>query len=1240
LGLAGAEVATTIFDAAASNTTGVANDGVLGSGAGDSATGDLVWTGPSANFNNGGFASTCDINALLGTPLTTADTVTVKLDVTSLVGTLRANGITFGVHDSATWADKDNGATAGSMIVNLNSSDTAGVIDIWETSFQDAGPTAYSTGGDAALADGFALTLEADVDGYTFTLDSVAASTIVLDGTFAGTEFVDNFGSSHFYYTAQRFNTGGGLVSTIGEASIAVASPPEVPGVYTNARPNVIMIYYDDMGYSDMGAYSSTQSSFTPNLDSFAAGALRFTAGHSADAVCTPSRYALMTGRYCWRTSKKTGVNGGYTPSLVEDDRFTFAKMFQSLGYKTAMVGKWHIGMQFYDPAGAPIGDLDNNSNVLDNDASTTTGDLIDFSHALSDTPFHQGFDYYFGTTASLDMPPYAWIENDTVLFKGGLVTGGGVDFSQAVPATNADFLEGSPITSANTTGSSRNGVYDPTFVMSDYLQVQAAKVAEIIKARGADGEPFYMYIPMPAPHNPWALQDAFTNVTSFSYGNYLAQTDFYTGQILDALADPDGNPLTEDSLVNDTVVFISSDNGLERAAQTASLSAGHDGNGAYRGVKRDNWEGGTRVPYLVRWPGMVTPGTSDFACWQGDFYASMAEYLRYDLNPEEAPDAESFLPVLMGESMPIARREGFVQHSMLGQLAIVDKNGEWKLLDGTGSGGYTATYDADNNYISGVGGTVFGSPKQLFNLLADPGERTNRLLSATQADLDKEAELYALLNEIRGNTTYGTDGDSSVPPIDSDEDGLPNYYEGLHSGLDRDNPADADDDFEPDGLDNLEEYQLQTDPNDPDSDDDRLTDGEEVHTYGTLPNNAQSDSDSLPDGDEVLIWATNPLLADSDADGVDDDVELLAFSNPRNGLVTPMGGSNSVVVLSPSVVQLAGANGTVNDPQVLGDASSGWTEAGSLFVRERDVTDPELRTRLFLKFDLTGLEGIVSSARLRIHQNDRLNTLYSSDLQLARVTEPWEAVSGSYPLFDTTPVADAFLFGSNSDFGSAVAASGFYSGTPGVAGSDDSGFDLDGAVTAMVAGWIDGSTSNYGFRVAATDRAYAAAAFSAVDDAATTDVDEELQLIVTVQSEWISLDADGDGMLDSQEFFYFGNLTRDGTGDFDEDGVADRLEMALGSDPKLGSALPDMTLVTTNASSIAYSYHRYNQAALGYEVLVSEDLTNWNSYTEYYYVADPALVSELGEEYDNVLLEPHATTPDQLFYKLNIHSK
>ncbi|MFD2256809.1 arylsulfatase [Luteolibacter algae] len=550
------------------------------------------------------------------------------------------------------------------------------------------------------------------------------------------------------------------LLGTIGLT--AITFPSAYAANMDKTKPNVIILYYDDMGYGDMGANGATGATIpkdskfldasvptlTPHLDKFSSGSLRFTNGHSSDGVCSPSRYSLVTGHYSWRTRLKKGVGGGYTPTFMDEDRFSVGELFRSHGYETAMVGKWHIGMSFFDAEGKPANDKKG---------------VIDFAQPVKNTPAHRGFDYWFGTPASLDMPPYAWLESDAesgevhVLYKGAIVDGDEVDFSQARPATNADLVH----YEQNSDFFARSGIKDPTFVFQDYLQIQAQKVANLIEGYNAADKPFMIYVPMPAPHDPHAVQEKFKGSAGFTYGDYLVQTDYYTGKILDALGDADD----PDSTAANTVVFISSDNGPEVGASHRSLVAGHDANGPFKGIKRDNWEGGTRVPFLIRWPGIVEPGTTDHPCWQGDFVATMADVLNYELKADEAPDAESFLPVLVGKPMPKQRRAGFIEHSHRGQFAIIDYTGEWKLLDGTGGGGNAETLDAENQVIENFG-EICGAPRQLYNLKKDPGERVNLLLDPTPEILRKEQELYTLLNKIRGDDKLGSEGSSNVPRI------------------------------------------------------------------------------------------------------------------------------------------------------------------------------------------------------------------------------------------------------------------------------------------------------------------------------------------------------------------------------------------------------------------------------------------------------------------------------------------
>ncbi|TWT82591.1 Arylsulfatase [Planctomycetes bacterium CA13] len=562
-----------------------------------------------------------------------------------------------------------------------------------------------------------------------------------------------------------------GVCVVVGLLNVSVASHLDTD------KPNVLIIYFDDMGYGDMGANGPSGLSIpvdskyldpaartlTPNLDRFANQGLRFTRGHSADGVCSPSRYSLLTGHYSWRTRLKRGVTGGYSSTFMDADRFTIGELFRKHGYTTAMIGKWHIGMEFQRMDGkAAVKITGNDKNVLGK---------LDLSKPVMDTPAHRGFDYWFGTPASLDMPPYAWLESDSktgevhVLYQGGIVADGNVDFSQARVARNSDFVLFDKTYGIH----ARDGAKDPTFVFADYLQIQAAKVVDLIKDRKPDDKPFMMYVPMPAPHAPHAVQESFQGCAGYQYGDYVVQTDYYTGEILKSLGDLNDPK----SVAANTIVFITSDNGPENQAYTSSLQLNHDANGPWAGRKRDNYEGGTCVPFMLRWPGKIAPGTTDHACWQGDFVATMAAVLHYDLRQDEAPDAESFLPVLLGNPMPTERRAGFIEHSSSGQFALIDQSGEWKLIDGTGGGGNKRTCDADNRETR-ASGVIRGTPRQLFHLKTDPGERDNLLVDdstnpndnhdPTPSALAKERELYDILNAIRGDKIRGTDGSSNIP--------------------------------------------------------------------------------------------------------------------------------------------------------------------------------------------------------------------------------------------------------------------------------------------------------------------------------------------------------------------------------------------------------------------------------------------------------------------------------------------
>jgi arylsulfatase A-like enzyme len=290
-----------------------------------------------------------------------------------------------------------------------------------------------------------------------------------------------------------------------------------------------------------------------------------------------------------------------------------------------------------------------------------------------------------------------------------------------------------------------------------------------------------------------------------------MSEVDARIGRILDAI-DANGKR-------DDTLVVLTSDNGPEIGAFLNGRAAGRDSNGPLRGIKRDGWEGGTRVPFVVRWPGQIAaPGTvSSELVWQGDVFSTVAAYLGADLPADVAPDGESFLNVLHGRRKPAQRRDSIVVASEGDHRAIITTDG-WKLIDSTGGGGSDPSYDSANRDITGAYGTNQGTPKQLFYLPTDLGEDTNLIAGITDVPairmrivLEVGTDLLERLDQFRTTATSAI-----FPPFpDNDLDGMPNAFENQNAGLDRENPADAALDFDDDGLSNLEEYENGSDPND-----------------------------------------------------------------------------------------------------------------------------------------------------------------------------------------------------------------------------------------------------------------------------------------------------------------------------------------------------------------------------------------------------------------------------------------
>jgi len=451
----------------------------------------------------------------------------------------------------------------------------------------------------------------------------------------------------------------GASAMAIAGASAAHAAP--------RRAPNIVFILVDDMGWGDIGAYNPHSKIPTPNLDRLARQGMRFNDMHSSSAVCTPSRYSILTGRYPWRASDKSGALSGYAPSLIDQGRLTVAGMLKKAGYYTAGVGKWHLGLGNSEPT--------------------------DFSRPFHPAPTDHGFDYYFGLAASLDMPPYAYFENDR------LVT----------PATEKIKAAGKEAGGKGALGYHwRGGAMAPGFKFEQVLPDFTDKAVEIVNRQAKKAEPFFLYFALTSPHNPWLpLPEYKGKSLAGDYGDFVYQTDAMIGRVLAAIED--------NGIADDTIVYFTSDNGApwddERIEQYA-----HRANAGWRGRKSDVWEGGHRIPCIVKWPGRVAAGSvSDELLSLTDFMATMAAVTGQLLPDDAAEDSFNALPALERRNRkPI--RETIIQESGKGIRSI--REGYWKLELGLGSGGFSMP--------DSVTPAPGGPQGQLYDLKADPGELNN----------------------------------------------------------------------------------------------------------------------------------------------------------------------------------------------------------------------------------------------------------------------------------------------------------------------------------------------------------------------------------------------------------------------------------------------------------------------------------------------------------------------------------
>lgn len=427
------------------------------------------------------------------------------------------------------------------------------------------------------------------------------------------------------------------------------------------SKPNIVIIMTDDMGYGDAGCYNPDSEIPTPNIDRLAREGMRFTDAHAPGPLCHASRYGLMTGRYPFRTD----VSLWPKSPLIDENQTTIASLLRDQGYHTAMVGKWHLGFR---------------ENGYD--------------QPLPGGPVDRGFDSFFGLRASTDIPPYFYIRGDRAV---------------ALPSDRIDANHSggwSPIQGAFW----REGGIAPDLELADVLGNLTDEACKVIRAKASNGgEPMLLYLAYTAPHTPWIPAKEFVGKSGAGmYGDFQMTVDSQIGRVLSAI--------DQAKLTSETLLIFTSDNGPVWYPKDIE-KFGHDSVGGLRGMKGDAWEGGHRMPFIVRWPGKVAKGSvSDQTICYTDLLATFADICEVKLPAEAGPDSFSILPVLENRQPVENPIRGPVVMKSGSKSTMMIRSGDWKLINKPGSGGFSKSKAADPS----------DPPGQLYNLRDDPGERTN----------------------------------------------------------------------------------------------------------------------------------------------------------------------------------------------------------------------------------------------------------------------------------------------------------------------------------------------------------------------------------------------------------------------------------------------------------------------------------------------------------------------------------
>ena len=449
---------------------------------------------------------------------------------------------------------------------------------------------------------------------------------------------------------------------------------PALSAANSAPRPNIIVLLADDMGYGDPRCYNPASKIPTPNMDRLAAQGLRFTDAHTPAAVCTPTRYGFLTGRYAWRTRLQNMVLWSeYEEPLIEPTRETVARGLQRAGYRTAAIGKWHLGLNFAQPGG---GFVRGKTNHLSGGGGTRA---VDFTQAVQGGPLALGFDTSFILPGGINLEPHFWLADDRVV--------GQPNVWRAKAAPTRPGTSGLEVHEGWMTEGWSDEAVGPT------LTTQAEA---FITASAAAKKPFFLYFASQAPHRNCTPPDFARGQSQAGVrGDMVFEFDWSLGRLL--------AKLDELGIADNTLVIVTSDNGAVPKSDEGE-DYGHKSNGDLRGSKGGLFEGGHRVPLIVRWPGQAPAGkTNGSLIVLTDFLATFATLVGAPAVAGAGPDSTSVLPALRGVEMNAVTRPAVVLHSGAGQFAI--RSGPWKLI-----------FDAAQK------------PTQLYRLDQDLREETNLL--------------------------------------------------------------------------------------------------------------------------------------------------------------------------------------------------------------------------------------------------------------------------------------------------------------------------------------------------------------------------------------------------------------------------------------------------------------------------------------------------------------------------------